>query len=242
MANIIVYMTDIHGDVELCEKLLEAARGRNVGAVIMGGDITPFTQFILEGNIQNQREFLQEYLIPRLELFKKEVGKPVFLMMGNDDFMVNIDVLNRAEENGVVKVLHNKTHKLFGFDIVGYSFVNPTPFMIKDWEKNEVGIKKELEKLTNGCKPGKFIFVSHAPPFRTKLDMLYDGSHVGSTAIRHIIEKKKPYLSLHGHIHESHYISSSPTDRINETMCINPGSGKLTVVDLDNLKQVVVAD
>ncbi len=241
MANIIIFMSDIHGDVELFEKLLKAGSGKNVKAVVIGGDMTPFTQFIGDGNIQNQREFLQEYLIPRLEMFKKEAGKPVFLMMGNDDFMVNMDMLFDAEKRGLLTVIHNKVSKFLGFEIVGYTFVNPTPFLIKDWEKSEENIRKDLEKLTKHCKLGKCIFVFHAPPFGTKLDMLYDGSHVGCRAVRDVIEKRQPLLSLHGHIHESHYISNSPMDVIGKTVCINPGSGKLTIIDLDDLKQIMIS-
>jgi Icc-related predicted phosphoesterase len=42
---------------------------------------------------------------------------------------------------------------------------------------------------------------------------------VGSTALREVIEKVKPLLGLHGHIHEGR-----GTSRIGKTLCINPGS------------------
>lgn len=42
---------------------------------------------------------------------------------------------------------------------------------------------------------------------------------VGSTAVRHVIERHQPPLALHGHIHESR-----GAVRLGSTVCINPGS------------------
>jgi uncharacterized protein len=44
--------------------------------------------------------------------------------------------------------------------------------------------------------------------------------------VRHCIEKHNPLLTLHGHIHESPYISGKWKDEINHSICINPGNGK----------------
>jgi Icc-related predicted phosphoesterase len=52
--------------------------------------------------------------------------------------------------------------------------------------------------------------------------------HVGSTAVRQAIEKHKPLLRLHGHIHESRGIAT-----IGRTLCISTGStyGDGTLLD-----------
>jgi uncharacterized protein len=42
---------------------------------------------------------------------------------------------------------------------------------------------------------------------------------VGSEAVRRVIERHQPLLSLHGHIHESR-----GAIKIGKTLCINPGS------------------
>jgi Icc-related predicted phosphoesterase len=42
---------------------------------------------------------------------------------------------------------------------------------------------------------------------------------VGSKAVRKMIEKYQPLVSLHGHIHESRF-----AQKLGKTMCINPGS------------------
>jgi Icc-related predicted phosphoesterase len=43
--------------------------------------------------------------------------------------------------------------------------------------------------------------------------------HVGSKTVRQLIEKHKPLLGLHGHIHEARGFA-----KIGRTLCINPGS------------------
>jgi Icc-related predicted phosphoesterase len=79
------------------------------------------------------------------------------------------------------------------------------------------------------------IFNFHCPPFDTPLDVapqldktlkpvLSTGGavnmiHVGSKTVRQLIEKHKPLLGLHGHIHEARGFV-----KIGRTLCINPGS------------------
>jgi Icc-related predicted phosphoesterase len=84
-------------------------------------------------------------------------------------------------------------------------------------------IEEELEWLPKPRDFRKTVYVMHSPPFKTSLDRLFDGRWVGSRAIRAFIERHRPYLTLHGHIHESSEISGTYLDRIGETVCINPG-------------------
>ncbi len=84
-------------------------------------------------------------------------------------------------------------------------------------------MEEELEWLPKPRDCRKTIYVMHSPPFKTSLDRLFDGRWVGSRAIRAFIERHQPYLTLHGHIHESSEISGTYLDRIGETICINPG-------------------
>ena len=84
-------------------------------------------------------------------------------------------------------------------------------------------IEEELEKLATAREPDNAVYVMHSPPFRTTLDRLFDGRWIGSRAIRTFIENHQPYLTLHGHIHESAEISGQYWDRIGKTICINPG-------------------
>jgi Icc-related predicted phosphoesterase len=86
-----------------------------------------------------------------------------------------------------------------------------------------ISIEEELELLSLPQDMYQCIYVMHAPPFETRLDRMEDGRNIGSRAVRGFIEKMQPYLTLHGHIHESFEMSGAYLERLGETICINPG-------------------
>jgi len=212
-----IFTTDVHGNTDFYEEVLKRAREKDIKAPIFGGDISPLT------SMDRQRTFLQYSLIPLFQKFRKQSKKDAFIMMGNDDFAVNMGLLERAEKEGVLKLLHMKAHKIGKLFIAGYTCINETPFMIKDWERREEEIAGDLKELSRKSDPKKTVYVFHAPPFDTNLDIIHSGAHVGSHAIREFIEKKQPLITLHGHIHESADMSGTPVDKIGKTPCINPG-------------------
>jgi Icc-related predicted phosphoesterase len=83
----------------------------------------------------------------------------------------------------------------------------------------------EISKMVN--RP--FIFISHSPPYRTPLDVIYNGTNVGSLSIRRFIEEwaRNGLLigSFHGHIHESPQRSGEIQTRIGNALCVNVGQG-----------------
>lgn len=225
-----LYVTDAHGTHSVYEKMFDLGRARDIDFLVFGGDITSGV------NPNGQKFFLEFYLVPRLREFRKHFKKPVFIMMGNDDFSSNFRLLKRAGKEKIVRILHNRFYKMKGFEIAGYPFVNPTPFLLKDWEKAEVDIEKDLDRLSKRIDPKKTIYVFHAPPYGTKLDMLLNKEHKGSQAIRKFIEKEQPLLCLHGHIHESPEVSGVTKQRIGKTVCVNPGSGRIISIDLEKMR------
>jgi uncharacterized protein len=74
-------------------------------------------------------------------------------------------------------------------------------------------ILDELRQLTGKGDMGKSVFLFHSPPYKTHLDRAgLDGImvdhvpmdvNVGSIAIMRFIEERQPWLTMHGHIHES---------------------------------------
>jgi len=258
----ILYAVDLHGNKRLYDKLVEySTKKKEIKAVIIGGDICPRLEASLEEAVKLQKDFIENFLIPKL----KEIKKPLFIMMGNDDFRVNMNALEKGEKQGVFKLLHKKINKIGNKNIIGYSFVNEMPFLLKDWEKlddkdskqitspsmdirtaakEEGTIEEDMAKLKKLSSPKETIYVIHAPPFDTNLDMILNRNHVGSRSVRKFIEKEQPFLVLSGHIHESVTASGEFIDRINNTVCINPGSEYMdnilnaAVIDLDNLKDI----
>ena len=91
-------------------------------------------------------------------------------------------------------------------------------------------IAEDLERLEARTKAAKTIYVTHSPPWRTKLDRLVDGTPIGSRAIREFIERAQPPLTLHGHVHESPGV-----DKLGRTVMVNPGDSvrRLQAVRVD---------
>ena len=92
-------------------------------------------------------------------------------------------------------------------------------------------IADDLEKLSGDDDLSSAIFLFHAPPYQSLLDRAaLDGEmidhcpvdvHIGSIAIRRFIEERQPYLSLHGHVHESARITGSWRERFGGTWAIS---------------------
>ncbi|MBN2372516.1 metallophosphoesterase [bacterium] len=78
------------------------------------------------------------------------------------------------------------------------------------------------------------LFVSHAPPFNTKADIIKSGEHVGSKSVRRFIETCQPDVCIAGHIHEA-----KGEDWIGRTIILNPGmlknGGYVEIVKEDGL-------
>ncbi len=91
-----------------------------------------------------------------------------------------------------------------------------------DYLRSRPSIKEELTRLSIE-NPSKAIFIFHCPPFNTHLDALFNYKPIGSKAIKKFIEDNAPLISLHGHIHESPYMSKMFYQRIGDTIAINPG-------------------
>jgi Icc-related predicted phosphoesterase len=86
-------------------------------------------------------------------------------------------------------------------------------------------IQQDILKLVNEDAPEYGIFLFHSPPFDTSLDLAETGfgiyQHVGSKAIRNFIETRKPYFTMHGHIHESARISGEWKQTIGRTIAVS---------------------
>ncbi|HXV78177.1 MAG TPA: metallophosphoesterase [Candidatus Polarisedimenticolaceae bacterium] len=88
-------------------------------------------------------------------------------------------------------------------------------------------IGTDLESLVADFDLTNALMLFHTPPHETKLDRAAnDGKmvdwvpldlHVGSIAVRRLIESRQPLVTLHGHIHESARLTGSWRDRIGRT-------------------------
>ena len=98
---------------------------------------------------------------------------------------------------------------------------------VTESELKNTTIKNDLEKLAGKDTMTNAVFLFHTPPHDTVMDhaaldgMMIDhvplDVHVGSIAVRRFIEARQPYLTLHGHVHESARITGSWKQKIGRT-------------------------
>jgi uncharacterized protein len=88
-------------------------------------------------------------------------------------------------------------------------------------------ISDDLTRLIGDDDLSDAIFLFHSPPHKTNLDRIAaEGKmidyapidpHVGSIAIRRMIEDRQPLIALHGHVHESAAVTDKWRDNIGRT-------------------------
>lgn len=169
-----------------------------------------------------------------LSLIKERVPDHVKIIIspGNDDKFSIDEILRRDPrvifgEEEVVAL--DDEHEVM---CVGWA--NRTPFD-SPRECSEEELEQKLEATAAQVKnPQTAVFCLHVPPINSNLDtcpkldkdlrpIVQAGKVVmisaGSSAVRKIIQKYQPLVSLHGHIHES-----PGAAKIGRTQCLNPGS------------------
>ena len=90
--------------------------------------------------------------------------------------------------------------------------------------------------MDSSITDNKTVLLTHAPPVNLGLDVCIDKREVGSADVYNFISKRNFRLSLHGHIHESPFVSGIWKNKINNTVCIQPGQegiNKLTYCSID---------
>ena len=153
---------------------------------------------------------------------------------GNDDPLYVDEIIDEFECDYLVNGNSHIVNLDGGIEVISEGYSNPTPWDTpREVPENKLKemIKSKAAKLKN---PDKAIFNIHVPPFNTPIDVapildsellpvMQGGSplmgHMGSTAVREVIEMYQPCLGLHGHIHESKGYT-----RIGRSTCFNPGS------------------
>jgi Icc-related predicted phosphoesterase len=108
---------------------------------------------------------------------------------------------------------HGQRMQVGRYHVAGLGYSNPTPFDTPG-EYSEDQLAARLGRFA-GLKP--LIMVCHCPPYGSKLDLVRDGMHAGSTAVRDFIAAEQPEYLFCGHIHEAAGSSETfgPTTAVN---------------------------
>ena len=199
--SICFFASDLHGKVERYNKLFSQILSEKPEAVFLGGDLLPSGLLALTSNETVVDDFIEDFLIAELLNLKKKMGNlypRLFVILGNDDSKINEKDIIDGQQFGIWNYIHNQKYKFEDFDIYGYSYIPPTPFHLKDWERYDVSrfidpgcvapekgwhstkvhqhelrystIERDLKTLTGDNIKKKSIFLFHTPPYKTKLD------------------------------------------------------------------------
>ncbi|MCX6069392.1 MAG: metallophosphoesterase, partial [Chloroflexi bacterium] len=157
-------------------------------------------------------------------------GLTCYVCPGNDD-MFEIDKAIAASKH--VRTVEGQVIRLDEHhEMISTGWSNPTPWETHR-EEPEEALRKRIEPMLALVQNmPNAVFNFHAPPYGSGLDdapeltkdmrPAYAGRSlipVGSKAVGEAIEKHKPLLGLHGHVHEG-----KGTRKYGRTLCVNPGS------------------
>lgn len=161
----------------------------------------------------------------------RAAGIPALMMPGNDDEPAVKQILAQGDW---ITDAEDQLVDLGGYQVISFGWATTTPWH-SPREVTEDELAQRLGALAAKLDPNQpAIFNFHDPPARSGLDMAYRMTGdlkvemaggqamlapVGSTAVRELIERVQPVLSLHGHIHESR-----ASRKIGRTLAVNPGS------------------
>ncbi len=167
----------------------------------MAGDLLPSGLFAFTSNSLATSDFFESVLKKGFLNLKKKLGSSypeVCLILGNDDGKSDEDSFLSAQQLGIWKYIHGRKIKFNDYTIYGYSYIPPSPFMLKDWERYDVSryvdpgcvppekgafsvnvdrkqiqyktIKKDIDELISKDDLSNAVFLFHSPPYKTFLD------------------------------------------------------------------------
>ncbi|MBL7051595.1 MAG: metallophosphoesterase family protein [Nanoarchaeota archaeon] len=194
----ILAFVDTHLDEKAIKQIIK--KSKKVDIVICAGDISWLGQ--------GTKEALFD--------LSKKIKKNIYIIPGNHE--TNSELIKVCEKKKNLIYVNKRLIKLEDYY---FFFWGGGGFAERD--KNlEKRIPKLKKKLT---KKDQLIFITHGPPYKTKLDILEYIGHVGCKSQKKFIKELKPLVHICGHIHENSEVQQVIYKR---TLIINPGpAGKI---------------
>jgi len=186
--------TDLHlSDIAL-KKIKAKIKKNKPDLLVCAGDVSIFEEGL-------------DIILNKLNNLKKKI----ILVNGNHESDRVMKKLCSKYKNLIF--IHKKHYKYDNYIFLGYGgsgFALIEPGFYNTGEKFNKIVKKNKDK--------KIIFVTHAPPYKTRIDLIVD-NHCGNKTFRNFIVKNKIDLHICGHLHENF----NKKDHIKKTEVINPG-------------------
>ncbi len=191
------FVSDMHGREDRWKKLFAKIEEGLPDAVFLGGDLFPDLISLASENEISKEAFLLAGFAGLKKQMKDRYPR-IFLILGNEDGTRREAQVQEAESAGLLEYMHNRKTDFGPYSVFGYSFVPPTPYQLKDWERYDVSryidpgcispeegmrsvpvpmhkiryetIQNDLTVLSGDKALSKAIFLFHSPPYKTNLD------------------------------------------------------------------------
>ncbi|MAG91497.1 hypothetical protein CMO83_02375 [Candidatus Woesearchaeota archaeon] len=191
----LLLFTDIHGSSTALKRIGQKVKAQKPDLLVCSGDISIF-----------------EHGIKGILRKLNKLNKKIVIVHGNHEDESTFIRYSKIFRN--IIYIHKKNFieskiMFIGYGGGGFSMVG------KEFEKIS---RTKFKESINKNKDKKIVLITHAPPYRTKLDKLVEG-HCGNKSIRQFVEKNKVDLLICGHLHENF----GKEDKIGKTKIINPG-------------------
>jgi Icc-related predicted phosphoesterase len=190
-----LFVSDLHGNASKYDCLFEQIFLEKPDALFLGGDLfPPFSQLY-----DREEEHFRNLFVSRFKKIKEKLGNDyprVFIILGNDDPILEEENFLNPEYRNYWNYVNMRKSYLGKYPVYGYSYIPPTPFFVKSWERYDISeyvdpgcthlfdetkidglarknyptIKEDLERLIFEKDMSNSILLSHVPPYQTSLD------------------------------------------------------------------------
>lgn len=198
----ILAFTDMHAYLPAFNKIKRKVRWSKPDMIICAGDISIF-------------ENGMDLLLKKFNKFKI----PFLIIHGNHEAKtVMKNACSKLKYITYLHEIHYKTDKAIFLGYGGGGFSQTEPKLKK--------LSKKFSNIIKNNEDKKVFFITHAPPYKTKLDKL-GKEYCGNKTVRWFVEKNRVDFLISGHIHEN----AGKKDKIKDTVVMNPGPyGKIIKV------------
>lgn len=207
---------DVHGRKMFLEKIAKKVKKYHVEVVVCAGDLSTF-----------------ERGLSAIIISLAKLSVPVIITHGNHETPEKL--ARMCNKHPLLHFVHNSlttwnNYLFLGYGGGGFSRISP------QLEKGIKRFQKRTEKESLKTPKTPLIFITHAPPYHTKLDKIDRAHYCGDKTIRKAIEALKPVLHVCGHIHEN----AGKYDHLKKTLILNPGpEGK--VIEIHESRATIIA-
>ena len=248
----VLYFTDLHGSRWKYQRSAKLAITQKVDVVINGGDILSYLDDDVSDFIANVFRPSCAMLNRAGILFLFMAGNDDPIVFDQDianatkDYPLVHNIAQRKISLGRydfigmnwVNDYHFRLKDRCRLDYFGAPIKQqdgpPVLFMqstqIDNWEeyvRRLPTLQDELQRLPKPRRLARPVYVIHMPPYHLGLAMVnrrgLGRADVGSKSVYDFIQTRQPWLTLHGHIHESPELTGVWLKKVGRTTVIQPG-------------------